>query len=257
MSSPVLNGKLVLITGCTGGIGQASAIALANLGCSLAIHHSSSHSKPKAEALASQLATLNPGIRVSTFQADLSTYPNVDALHREVVEEMGHPDILFANHGATFKTIGPNGDINSISTEMFEEAWRLHTGSTFRLTQLCVPHMEKQKWGRILFTSSVAASTGGVIGPHYASSKSALHGLVHWLSLRYSKEGITSNAIAPALIEDTGMIPRGTDELRSKIPIGRLGKPDEISDVVALLATNGYMTNKIIAVDGGWTSGAM
>ncbi|KAJ3486286.1 hypothetical protein NLI96_g4355 [Meripilus lineatus] len=283
-SEPKLKGKLALITGCTGGIGRSSAKALIRLGCSLAIHHFSEASLQKAEDLRSYLLDISPNAEVEIFQADLRTYPAVDELHRQVVNKMGRDvDVLFVNHGATGRIIGPNGDIGGIPPEMFEEIWRLHTGSTFRLTQLCIPHMEKQKWGRVIFTSSVAATTGGVIGPHYASSKSALHGLVHWLSLRYAKTGIvspilctfcwddvdlgtdhgrvldalltskTSNAVAPALIEDTGMIPESTEELRSKIPIGRLGQPDEIAEIVALLATNAYMTNKIIAADGGWT----
>ncbi|CAL1703097.1 unnamed protein product [Somion occarium] len=207
-----LKGKLALITGCSGGIGQASARSLARLGCSIAVHHSSSSSKPKADALVKELTEL----------------------------------VIM---------IGPNGNIEDIPVEMFENIWRLNTGTSFRLAQLCIPHMEEQRWGRVIFTSSVAAGTGGVIGPHYASSKSALHGLVHWLSLRYAKSGITANAIAPALIEDTAMMSNPTPEIRAKIPIGRLGKPDEIASIVALCATNGYMTNKVIAADGGWTSG--
>ncbi|CAL1703096.1 unnamed protein product [Somion occarium] len=248
-----LKGKLALITGCSGGIGQASARSLARLGCSIAVHHSSSSSKPKADALVKELTEL--GVQAKPFQADLSTYPGADALYQQVISELGHPDILFSNHGATGKVIGPNGNIEDIPVEMFENIWRLNTGTSFRLAQLCIPHMEEQRWGRVIFTSSVAAGTGGVIGPHYASSKSALHGLVHWLSLRYAKSGITANAIAPALIEDTAMMSNPTPEIRAKIPIGRLGKPDEIASIVALCATNGYMTNKVIAADGGWTSG--
>lgn len=250
-----LTGKLALITGCTGGIGQASAKHLVKLGCSIAVHHSSAASASKASILISELNQINPEIRAIAFQADLSTYEAAETLVKEVVEKMGNPDILFANHGAKGKVIGPGGDVNDIDVQMFEDIWRLHAGVSFRLSQLCIPHMEAQKWGRVIFTSSVAAGTGGVIGPHYASSKAALHGLVHWLSQRYSKDGITTNAIAPALIEDTAMIPKGTDELRARIPIGRLGKPDEIASIVALLATNAYMNNKVITADGGWTVG--
>ncbi|KAI0074705.1 3-oxoacyl-reductase [Panus rudis PR-1116 ss-1] len=253
MSNKPLSGKLALVTGASGGIGQASAKELARLGCSIAVHHSSEESKPKADQLVSELTLL--GVKAAAFQADLSTYAGADALYNAVVKDFGHPDILFSNHGATGKVIGPNGDIGDITPEMFEQIWRLNAGTAFRLAQLCIPHMEKQKWGRVIFTSSVAAGNGGVIGPQYASSKSALHGLVHWLSLRYAKTGITTNAIAPALIEDTAMMANPTPETRSKIPIGRLGKPDEIASIVALCATNAYMTNKVIVADGGWTIG--
>ncbi|OBZ75870.1 3-oxoacyl-[acyl-carrier-protein] reductase FabG [Grifola frondosa] len=252
---PSLQGKLVLITGCTGGIGQATARAFARHGCSIAVHHSSQKSKAKADVLVSELMSLAPGVRAAPFEADLSSYENARTLHAHVVKGLGHPDILFSNHGVTGPVIGPEGDIGKVSAEVFEEIWRTNTGTAYLLAQLCVPYMESKKWGRIIFTSSVAAGNGGILGPQYASSKSALHGLVHWLSLRYSKDGITANAIAPALIEDTAMMSNPSDAVRSKIPIGRLGKPDEIASIVLLLATNGYMTNKVIVADGGWTIG--
>ncbi|KAJ3535678.1 hypothetical protein NM688_g6942 [Phlebia brevispora] len=260
MDTAVFRGKLVLITGCTGGIGMATARALAKLGSSIAVHHSSTASKQKAEDLTAELTKL--GVRAAPFQADLSTYENTKKLYDEVVATLGQPDVLFGNHGAAVKTIGPRGDIGTISPELFEETWRLNTGTNFYLAQLCIPHMEAQKWGRIILTSSVAALNGGVIGPHYASSKSAMHGLIHWLSLRYCKDGIVSilslsNAIAPALIEDTAMMANPTDEIRSRIPIGRLGKPDEIASIVVMLVSNGYMTNKVIVADGGWTTGGI
>ncbi|THH29015.1 hypothetical protein EUX98_g5173 [Antrodiella citrinella] len=234
MSDYPLARKLILITGCTGGIGQASARSLARL--------------------ASELPSLAPNVRAHVFQADLSTYAGAEKLHADVVKALGPPDILFANHGVTGPKIGPMGNIQDISSEVFEDVWRTHAGTSFKLAQLCLPHMESQKWGRLIFTSSVAALTGGVIGPHYASSKAALHGLVHWLSQRYCKDGITSNAIAPALITDTVMMKDVSPEFQNKIPVGRFGKPDEIASVVVLVATNGYMTNKIIPVDGGWTA---
>ena len=121
-----------LVASC--GIGQSSAKSLVRLGCSIAIHHSSASSKPKAEELAAYLSELNPHVQVETFQADLSSYANVDALYKQVVATMGrNVDVLFANHGATGKVVGPNGDIGNISSEMFESSWRLHTGSTFRV----------------------------------------------------------------------------------------------------------------------------
>jgi 3-oxoacyl-[acyl-carrier protein] reductase len=76
-----------------------------------------------------------------------------------------------------------------------------------------MPAMVEKAWGRIIFCSSVAGFTGGVIGPHYASSKSALHGLIHWLAGAYAQRGITVNGVAPALIRDTKMLPGSSEEL--------------------------------------------
>ncbi|KAH9857428.1 3-oxoacyl-reductase [Lenzites betulinus] len=253
----------------SGGIGQATARSFARNGCSIAVHHSGPHSKAKADALVNELIALAPNVKAAAFEADLSTYDNARKLHEEVVSVLGHPDILFSNHGVTGPRIGPHGDIQDVSPEQFEEIWRTNTGTGYVLAQKCIPYMQEKQWGRIVFTSSVAAGTGGVIGPQYASSKAALHGLIRWLSLRYCKEGVVSltNGVAPALIEDTEMMKNPPDSVRSMIPVGRLGKSDEIASIVLMLVTNGYMTNKvsdlrlmfsmpqIIVADGGWTNG--
>ncbi|KAJ7471956.1 NAD-binding protein [Mycena latifolia] len=245
-----LQGKLALITGCSGGIGKATALAFAVRGCSIAVHYNSA--REPANDLVAGLMTL-PGVRAHAFQADLGDYDSVRALHAAVVETLGHPDILFNNAGTTGTVVGKRGDIESVTLEDFEQTWKVNTGSSFLLTQLCIPYMVSQKYGRVVFCSSVAAGIGGVIGPHYASSKSALHGLVHWLASRYAKDGITCNAVAPALIEETTMMANPSDEIRNMIPIGRLGKPDEVASVVEMLVTNEYLTNKILVVDGGMT----
>ncbi|KAJ3772600.1 NAD-binding protein [Lentinula raphanica] len=249
-----LKGRIALITGCSGGIGAATALALARQGCSIAVHYNAA--EEKAQALAHTLQTISPDVHAVVFQADLSDYDSVRQLHSQVVEKMGHPDILFNNAGATIKAIGRMGNIQDVSIEDFEKTWKLNTGSSYLLTQLCIPHMVQQQYGRIVFNSSVAAGTGGVIGPHYASSKSALHGLLHWVASRHAKDGITCNAVAPALILETTMMSNPTDEMRNMIPVGRLGIPNEIASIVELLVTNAYMTNKIIVADGGWTPSA-
>ncbi|KJA17333.1 hypothetical protein HYPSUDRAFT_170644 [Hypholoma sublateritium FD-334 SS-4] len=247
-----LKGKLALITGCSGGIGRVSALALANHGCSIAVHYNAS--KGKASDIVTQLKI--SGVNAVAFQADLSQYNNVRKLYADVVAQMGPVDILFNNSGVTNTVIGPQGNIQDLSIDEFESTWRTNTGSSYLLTQLCIPHMLEQKWGRVIFCSSVAAGTGGIIGPHYASSKSAMHGLMHWISMRYAKDGVTCNAIAPALIKETTMMANVPDELVQRIPVGRFGLPEDIASVVEMLVLNSYMTNKIIVADGGWTAGA-
>ncbi|KAJ3730565.1 NAD-binding protein [Lentinula raphanica] len=241
-----LKGSIALITGCSGGIGAATALALARQGCSIAVHYNAA--EEKAQALAHTLQTISPDVHAVVFQADLSDYDSVRQLHSQVVEKMGHPDILFNNAGATIKAIGRMGNIQDVSIEDFEKTWKLNTGSSYLLTQLCIPHMVQQQYGRIfiliLICMQCPPGTGGVIGPHYASSKSALHGLLHWVASRHAKDGITCNAVAPALILETTMMSNPTDEMRNMIPVGRLGIPNEIASIVELLVTNAYMTNK-------------
>ncbi|KAM3075274.1 hypothetical protein ACMFMG_007283 [Clarireedia jacksonii] len=239
-------GHLALITGATGGIGQATALALANLGCSIAVHYNSASST--ATDLVKKLQ--EKGVKAESFQADLTNYDSVRTLHKHVTTLMGHPTILFNNAGLIS---GPNRatDISEIDIADFETTWKANCGSAFLLTQLCMPAMVEKRWGRVIFGSSVAGFTGGVIGPHYASSKSALHGLVHWLASAYAERGITVNGVAPALIAETKMLPGSNEELAKKIPIGRLGTPDEIAATVEWMVKTGYVTNKVVGVDGG------
>ncbi|KAF9039129.1 hypothetical protein BJ165DRAFT_1613809 [Panaeolus papilionaceus] len=181
-------------------------------------------------------------VNAVAFQADLGSYDEVRRLHQEVVEKMGHPDILFNNAG-----VGRVASIEDVAVDEFEQTWRVNVGSEYLLTQLCLTHMQEQEYGRIVFCSSVAAGNGGRIGPHYASSKSALHGLFHWIAMRYAPNGITCNAVAP----ETGMLSNPTEQQRTTIPVRRFGLPEDIAMIVEMLILNSYMTNKIIVADGG------
>src|ERR1700724_2910126 len=118
-------------------------------------------------------------------------------------------------------------------------------------TRRAPPGPRPRKWGRIIIMSSIAAQTGGVIGPHYAASKAGPIGLAHSYAAMLAKEGITSNVIAPALIE-TDMI-KGNPAIKpTLIPIGRFGTVDEVSSIAVMLAGNGYITGPPIHVHGGW-----
>ena len=125
----------------------------------------------------------------------------------------------------------------------------------FLLTQRALPAMIERGFGRVLFMSSVAGLTGGVIGPHYASAKSGLHGLTHFLAGRLADSGVTVNALAPALIAQTGMLPGDPEELRGRIPVGRLGTPDEVANLTLAVLGNAYVTNQVISIDGGMYPG--
>lgn len=240
-----LSGQLALVTGGTGGIGYATTLALANLRCNVAVHYHSNSDKAR-----NLVATLtDQGVNAQAFQADLSSYDGARKLHKEVTDAMGNPTILFNNAGLALKS--GIKDISEISVEDFEQTWRANTGTAYLLTQLCMPSMVEKSFGRIIFTSSVAGFTGGVVGPHYASSKSAMHGLIHWLATAYAKKSITVNGIAPALIQDTAILPGDPETLAAKIPVGRLGKAAEIAETVLWMVKTGYVTNKVIAVDGG------
>ncbi|KAL9614180.1 MAG: hypothetical protein Q9167_001332 [Letrouitia subvulpina] len=238
-----LKGHLALITGATGGIGSATCRALALLGCSIAIHYNSAAGT--AQSLTNELR--NQGVQAEAFQANLREYTGVRELHKQVVEKMGNPDILFNNAGITMQI---TTDITDVPIEMFEEAWRTNCGSAFLLSQLCVPAMAAAGWGRVIFCGSVAGFTGGIVGPHYASSKSALHGLIHWMAQVYGPKGVTVNGVSPGPT-DTPMFTSDRTEVIKRIPVRMMGEPDEIAETVLWLVKTGYMTNKVIGIDGG------
>src|ERR671934_1012 len=121
----------------------------------------------------------------------------------------------------------------------------------FLLAQRTLPGMRARGFGRVLFVSSVAAFTGGIVGPHYAASKAGLHGLTHFLATRVAGEGVTVNTIAPALITETGMLPGNPEELQNRVPVGRLGRPEEVADLALAILRNPYLTNQVLSLDGG------
>lgn len=133
----------------------------------------------------------------------------------------------------------------------FDRAVAVNLRAPFLAAQAALPAMIERRFGRVLFVSSVAAFTGGIVGPHYAASKAGLHALTAFLSRRVAAQGVTVNAIAPALIEETGMLPGSTAELAAKVPVGRLGRPDEVAALSLAILSNGYLTGQVIGLDGG------
>ncbi|MCJ1332365.1 hypothetical protein MMC10_009057 [Thelotrema lepadinum] len=167
MDQGELNGRLALITGATGGIGRATCEVLAAQGCHVAIHYHRANSV--AAELVAELTTSYKtlGVKAASFQADLSNYSEVRRLHAEVAATLGDPDVLFNNAGLNLGKVGVKG-IEELSVDEFEYTWRANCGQAFLLTQLCMPAMVDRAWGRLIFCSSEAGITGGVVGPHYA-----------------------------------------------------------------------------------------
>ena len=237
-----LSNKVVLLTGASGGIGQAIAHRLAADGASVALSYGS-HAEP-AQRLADELVTR--GGHAIAVGADLRK-PNAPAELLAAVEpQLGSIDVLVAAAG-----LGRQQTLEEIEIEDFDEMLAVNLRAPFLLAQRTLPGMRARGYGRILFFSSVAAFTGGIIGPHYAASKAGLHGLTHYLASRAAPDGVTVNAIAPALITETMMLPGEPDELRTRVPVGRLGRPDEVADLAMAMLHNGYLTNQVVLLDGG------
>ena len=237
-----LKGKTALVTGSSRGIGRAAAVALAQAGADVAVNYLAN----EVEAKKTCADIEQTGRRSVAVRADVSVRDHVSRLINEVRESLGDVSILVNNAG-----IGPRKPFSDITEEDWDQVLRINLKSMFLMTQAVLPAMRARRWGRIINLSSVAAQVGGVIGPHYAASKAGAIGLTHSYASLLAKEGITVNAIAPALVA-TDMVADLPKSHHDVIPVGRLGTVEEVAAVVAMLATNGYITGQTVNVNGGW-----
>ena len=235
-----LRGRTALVTGASGGIGSDVALRLAEAGCDVAVHWSGH--EDAARAVSERAA--EHGVRTALVQADLRDPAAIAGLIAQVEDELGPVDVLVANAGINT----PVQDIADVSPEQWDETIALNLTAPFLLTQAVVPGMVERGFGRVLLVSSVAAFTGGLVGPHYAASKAGLHGMLFWLAKRVAGSGVTVNAVAPAVVA-SGMVPEDSDA--SAIPVGRIGRPEEIGELSMAMLTNAYVTGKVFTADGG------
>jgi 3-oxoacyl-[acyl-carrier protein] reductase len=233
-----LSGKLALVTGASRGIGRAIALEFAHAGADIVVHYRTR----LEQAREVEAAIRSLGRSAMLVQADVSRSEEIERLAREA----GRVDVLINNAG-----IAKPQPFEEITEADWDEVIDTNLKSCFLLTQALLPGMRERRWGRIVNVSSVAAQVGGVVGPHYAASKAGMHGLTHFYASRLAKEGITVNAIAPALIE-TDMVIANMNATPDRIPVGRFGRTDETAIVAVMLARNAYITGQTINVNGGW-----
>lgn len=217
-------------------------MALANAGVDVAFCYLSRRN----DALDTQRAIEATGRRVFVDQADVSVASDVTRLVAAAEHALGPIDIVVNNAGL----IRPQA-LEDITEGDWDEIVDINLKSAFLVTQAVVGGMRARRWGRIINLSSVAAQLGGVVGPHYAAAKAGVFGLTHSYAALLAKEGVTANAIAPALIatEMVSSNPRAKPDL---LPVGRFGAVDEVAEIAVLLARNGYITGQTYNVNGGW-----
>ncbi|KAL1962377.1 hypothetical protein VTN77DRAFT_9716 [Rasamsonia byssochlamydoides] len=243
-----IKGRLALITGASGGIGSACARQLAQRGVHLALTYSSNLTA--ITALVNELKPTYPDLRISTHQVDVASAEQIEKMFTEIDKEHGQrPDILISNAGYGKRV--PN--VWDITLEEFDYTITVNLRASFILVKGVVEHMKAQRWGRIVFMSSIAGYGGGINGCHYAASKGGLTGMMRNLSTRLAEFNISVNDVAPALIGDTGMVPgaHAIPEVAATIPLGRLGTTEEVANVVTMLVTTGYMTGQSLLLAGG------
>jgi 3-oxoacyl-[acyl-carrier protein] reductase len=237
-----LTGRVALVTGGSRGIGAATSIALARAGCDVAVNFRSRSAE--AQKVCAEIRAF--GRRALALQADVSQPDAVKQMVAEITNKLGTVSIVVNNAG-----IARPQKIEDITEADWDEVIDINLKSAFLVTQAVLPNMRAQRWGRIINISSVAAQTGGLVGPHYASSKAGMIGMTHSYAALLAKEGITANAVAPALIE-TEMVTNNPRATPSVIPLGHFGAVEDVSSVVVMLAENDYMTGQTVNVNGGW-----
>lgn len=233
-----LAGRVAMVTGASGGIGQAITRRLAEAGCHVGLTWASN--RDAAERTAAHAREL--GVRSISVRADLRDPDGGLTAINEIENHLGPVRVLVANAGLGTRVTG----LTDVDPGLWRRTIAVNLDAPFLQAQRLVPSMAADGYGRVLFTSSLAATTGGLVGPHYAASKAALHGLVAWLATRYAPDGVTVNAVAPALIEATAMLPDAAPP-----PVGRFGTPDDVADVALLMLSNAYITGKTWTLDGG------
>jgi len=237
---PDLKGRIALVTGGSRGIGAAIALALAEAGTAVAVNYR----ERAADADAVVADIRSKGGRAIAVAADVSQGAAVAKMVEQVASALGPIDILINNAGIAIVR-----GIDDLTEGDFDATIAVNLKSAFLCTTAVVPSMRAKKWGRIVNISSGAARGAGAIGPHYNASKAGMEGLTRGYAARLVKEGITVNAVAPSLIETDMM--RGRADQAARIPLGRMGQPEEVAQAVLMLLGNDYMTGQTIALSGG------
>lgn len=245
-----LSDKVTLVTGAGRGMGRSHALVLAQQEAGVAV---TDVDEKAAQAVADEIR--KQGGRAEAYRLDVSDKTEVDAVFGRVVEQFGSLDILVNNAGIL--SASPALDM---APEEWERVLRVNLTGQFLCAQRAAKEMAKKKWGRIINIASIASGgvgIGYVALTHYSASKGGIIAMTESLSAEWADLGITVNAVAPGVI-DTPMVDpfrSGMDDMiKTRVPLKRMGRPEEVSAVVAFLASEeaSYVTGATYVVDGGY-----
>lgn len=244
----ILKGRVALVSGAVGGIGQAISLLLAQEGATLALHYLV---EPDEVAAGFLKEFAQAGYKAKIYKADLSRFEDVTTLVDTVTKDFGQIDILVNNAGITM-----DRTLKNMKPDEWEKVIAVDLSSVFYCSKAVINQMLSRGYGRIVSISSVVGQKGNVGQTNYAAAKAAIIGFTKSLALETAKKGITVNAVAPGFVKTamTDKIPKDImEKIVETIPTGRLAEPTEIARAVLFLADekSSYITGQVLNVNGG------
>jgi 3-oxoacyl-[acyl-carrier protein] reductase len=242
-----LEGKVALVTGASGGIGGAIAVKLASEGASIGVHYNAT--KSNAEKICEDIRVAG-GLGMP-IQADVTDASQVQRMFDDLEGVYGPVDILVNNAG-----INKDGLLIRMSDSDWDEVIRVNLKGAFLCSRAAAKVMLKKRSGRIITISSIVGLVGNLGQANYAASKAGLIGLTKSLARELASRNVTVNALTPGFVE-VGMVNSMTKEMKemitARIPMGRLGSPEDVAALAGFLASEeaGYITGQAFSVDGG------
>lgn len=239
--------KIALVTGASRGIGREIACTLAREGAVVLVNYNGS--QERAKAVKDQIE--QEGGKAFLYQCDVSSFAACEEMVKAIIKEFGRVDILVNNAGITKDNL-----IMRMKEEEFDGVMNINLKGTFNTIRHLSRYMLKSRSGRIINISSVSGILGNVGQANYAASKAGVIGLTKTMARELASRGITVNAVAPGFVE-TQMTEVLSDTVKEEacrqIALGRFGKPSDIAEMVAFLASErgSYITGQVISVDGG------
>ena len=240
-----LEQKNVFITGSSRGIGLAIAHKFARLGANVVLNS-------RGELSEELLAEFKPyGVKVLAISGDVSDFADAKRMVDQAIEELGSVDVLVNNAGITQDTL-----MLKMTEEDFEKVLKINLTGAFNMTQAVLKQMIKAREGAIINMSSVVGLMGNIGQANYAASKAGLIGFTKSVAREVANRNVRVNAIAPGMIESdmTAVLSdKVKDAMLAQIPMKQFGQAEQVAEVTAFLATQDYLTGKVIAIAGGLT----
>ena len=247
-----LDGKVALVTGGSGGLGSAGALAFAHAGADIAV---AARSVDKCEQVAAEIRAL--GRRALAVAVDVTEKASVDAMTGRVLGEFGRLDILFNNAGVT----SPKS-IAALDAADWHRVMDVSATGTFLCSQAAAPHMIAAGGGRIINMGSILSELGMASRAPYCAAKAAVANLTRAMAAELGRHGVTVNAVAPTVIvtdlnrELVRTQPQLYDQVVRRTPLGRLSELEDLVGALVFLASpaSAFITGQVLYVDGGYTA---